>query len=126
MAVMMAKFTGANLIHGTTSEMAGPMVATYEQCVIDDEIMGFVHRLLAGFSLSDEELGLDAAREAMEAPGDGDFLAHPHTLERFRSQTWMPHISCRQATAQWQTEGGSDIHARARARGPGDGRDWPW
>lgn len=107
---------GANIIHGTTSEMDGLMVASFEQCVIDDEIMGFVHRLLRGISISDEELGFEAARDVMVGPGDGDFMAHPHTLERFRNHMWIPNISSREATAQWRELGSPTAQQRARER----------
>jgi len=107
---------GANLIHGTTSEMDGMMVASFQQCVIDDEIAGYVRRLLQGFSMEEEEFAFAAIEELMNTPGEGDFLCHPHTLARFRTHLWEPVISCRQATAQWREEGAKRVEEAARAR----------
>jgi len=117
MAYLLAlSLAGANLIHGTTSEMDGLMVSSFEQCVIDNEIMGFVNRLLRGFSLEDAEFGFDAIADAMTAPGEGDFMSHDHTLARFRKETWQPTLSLRMGTAQWREQGAKSVEQSAREK----------
>ncbi len=59
------------------------------QVVIDNEIAGYVKRMLAAFSVDDLSWAVDAIVEV--GPG-GHFLNHPSTAERFRQEFWLDHL----------------------------------
>jgi len=59
------------------------------QVVIDNEIIGYVKRMLEAFEVDDLSWAVDAICEV--GPG-GHFLSHPSTTERFRKEFWLDHI----------------------------------
>jgi trimethylamine--corrinoid protein Co-methyltransferase len=105
---------GGNLIHGCTTEMDGMMIASLEQCVIDNEIMGMTRRLISGFSVDDDSLAVDVIAEV--APGDGNYMVHAHTTEHFRQTVWNPRIFTRENRAAWLRKGALDIRKVANER----------
>lgn len=94
---------GANLIHGCTTEMDGMLVASLEQCVIDNDIMAMTRRLISGFVIDDVSLALDVIEEV--ALGDGNFMVHPHTGEHFKEATFDPDVFTRENRATWMKKG---------------------
>jgi trimethylamine--corrinoid protein Co-methyltransferase len=105
---------GGNLIHGCTTEMDGMMIASLEQCVIDNEIMGMVRRLISGFPIDESSLALDVIAEV--APGDGNYMVHPHTARNFKQAVWDPRTFTRENRAIWLKKGGLDCRAAANER----------
>jgi trimethylamine--corrinoid protein Co-methyltransferase len=97
-----AALAGVNLIHGSTSEMDGMMVASAEQCVIDNDIMGMVRHLISGVQVNEETLALDVIQEV--SLGDGNFMVHPHTLARFRD-LYEPVAFTRRRMQDWASRG---------------------
>ena len=97
-----AALAGVNLIHGSTSEMDGMMVASAEQCVIDNDIMGMVRHLVSGVQVNEETLALDVIQEV--SLGDGNFMIHPHTLARFRD-LYEPAAFTRRKMQDWASRG---------------------
>jgi trimethylamine--corrinoid protein Co-methyltransferase len=83
------------------------------QLVIDDEILGMTKRILRGFEINDDMLGLDVVTRV--GPG-GNFLSDKHTLKYFRGEYYRPHILNRRAREIWQTKGGKDLNENARQR----------
>ncbi|ATW27872.1 hypothetical protein DCMF_26730 [Candidatus Formimonas warabiya] len=65
---------------------------SYEQFIVDLEIMGMVKYFLEGLSLSENDLAVDWIHQV--GPG-GEFLTSQHTLENCRSASWIPEISLR-------------------------------
>lgn len=105
---------GGNLIHGCTTEMDGMMIASLEQCVIDNDIMGMVRRMISGFAIDDDALALDVIAEV--APGDGNYMVHPHTAQHFKRAVWDPHVFTRENRATWLKRGGLDVRTVANER----------
>lgn len=105
---------GINLIHGCTSEMDGMMIASLEQCVIDNDIMGMVRRLVCGFSVDADTLALEAI--AAVAPADGSYLTHPHTLAHYKEAIFEPKVFTRQRRSEWLEHGGLSARQAAAAR----------
>jgi trimethylamine--corrinoid protein Co-methyltransferase len=97
-----AALAGVNLIHGSTSEMDGMMVASAEQCIIDNDIMGMVRHLVSGVQVDEETLAFDAIQEV--SLGDGNFMIHPHTLARFRD-LYEPVAFTRRRMQDWVSKG---------------------
>jgi len=102
----------ANLVSG-----AGQVEHVYAvdpvQLVIDDEIVGMTQRILRGFEINDDTLGLDAL--ARVGPG-GNFLSDDHTLKYFKTEYYRPRIFNRGTREIWQSKGAKDLNENARER----------
>jgi trimethylamine--corrinoid protein Co-methyltransferase len=88
-------------------------VASLEQAVIDDEIVGMVMRALRGVEVSDDSLAVEAIDRV--GPG-GHYLLDDHTLQFMRPEFYYPHLSDRQNRPAWEVAGKQDTRARAIAR----------
>jgi trimethylamine--corrinoid protein Co-methyltransferase len=74
---------------GSTNNMMAnsPVIA-----VIDNEIIGLIKHIVAGFQIDDEALAFDVMKTVI--PRDGIFLAERHTLKQMRQDAiWIPGIS---------------------------------
>lgn len=103
---------GVNIIHVAIGNLAMMGIANYEQCVIDNEILGATFRFLRGIDTSKEAIGLDAFREAGHT---ANFLQTRHALKYCRSdERWKPKITDRGNWNQWMANtGGKDMRERA-------------
>lgn len=111
--VLTNALAGVNFIHLSVGMMEQMLLASYEQCVIDDEILGAAFRITRGVEVTDETLALDALREV--GPG-GNFLAHEHTVRHLRRELWFPKVTNRETYPGWLAAGGLDMRQRANAR----------
>jgi len=91
----------------------GALVFSPLQLVIDNEIAGYVKRILDGFEVTDETLALDVIKEV--GPG-GNFLAHPHTAENFRKEFWLTGLMERMPYAVWEAQETKGFEEKCRAR----------
>lgn len=108
-AVLMAGLAGASL-----GNMAGllesNLVASYEQLMIDNEIIGTTERILRGMDFDEEALALDVIDKV--GPG-GIYLSQRHTMSRFRKEHYLPTISDRSYYSGWVKGGSKEIAGRA-------------
>ena len=102
---------GANFIHDAAGLIEFALTASYEQYVIDNEIIGMVMRALKGIEVSEDTLALEVIDKV--GPG-GNFLAEPHTVAHMRSEFFFPKLSDRSSREKWLAEGGKDARQRAR------------
>lgn len=105
---------GVNFIHLAFGMIDQLLTASYEQAVIDDEILAAAFRLAEGFEVTPETIGLDQLRAA--GPG-GNFLTEPYTVRNLRRFLWQPQLSTRLVWEEWQTvHAGRDMRQRANLR----------
>ncbi len=104
---------GVNIIHVAIGNLAMMGIANYEQCLIDNEILGSTFRFLRGIDTSKEAIGIDAF---MEAGHSATFLQTKHALKYCRSdERWEPRLTDRGSWNQWLANtGGKDMRERAR------------
>ena len=104
---------GVNIIHVAIGNLAMMSIANYEQCLIDNEILGSTFRILKGIEVSKDTIGLDAFREAGHS---SSFISTAHTLKYCRSgMRWEPKLTDRGNWNQWMAEtGGKDMRERAK------------
>jgi trimethylamine--corrinoid protein Co-methyltransferase len=111
-STLLPALVGANVVSG-----AGGLEHVYTgdpvQLVIDDEIMGMTKRVLRGFEINDDTLGLEAL--ARVGPG-GNFLSDDHTLKYFKTEYYKPRIFNRGTREIWQSKGAKDLNENARER----------
>jgi trimethylamine--corrinoid protein Co-methyltransferase len=107
---LLPALAGLNMICGGAA-YGGELVLTLEGYVIDDEVIGWVKRVLDGFAVDEKRLALDLI--ATQGPG-GQFIQEDHTLRYFRQEMWIPTLSDRDATVTWMQAGGLGVRERAR------------
>jgi len=111
--------TGFSICLGGADLMLNPgmfssgMIASFEQLVIDNEILGYLERVVRGMQVNEDTLAVSLIRKVGHG---GQFLKEPHTLKQFKNELWMPDISCRSAFGRWYSRGGHDVVAIARER----------
>jgi len=87
------------------------LTVSFEQYVIDNEIIGMVRRMARGFEVNPETLALDVIRAV--GPG-GNFMAEDHTVRYMRDMLFSPLLSDRNERERWLDAGGKDARERAR------------
>lgn len=111
--VLGCALSGVNFIHLSIGMMEQMLMASYEQCVIDNEILGAALHIAKGVEVNRETLAVDVIKEI--GPG-GNYLAHEHTINNFRKVGWFPKITNRKKWEDWMIDGGKDMRQRANER----------
>ena len=93
---------GCDLAVHSAGWLEGGLVASYEKFAIDLEIIAMFERLRTGLVVDDDSLAFDAIAEV--GPG-GLFLAHDHTLARFRDEVFMSPLFRSMAYPNWVKQG---------------------
>ncbi len=88
--------------------LAGSRIWSYEQLLLDAEILGLVRGICLGIPVDDESLAIEVIRGV--GPG-GDFLSEPHTRRHMRER-WSPALIDRRPPAP---DGTRRVDARERA-----------
>ena len=111
LSVMMAKFSGANLIHDVGYVESG-LTTSYEMIVLTDELVALTDHLMKGIEITDETLMLEEIHTV--GPG-GHFMDTEQTLKRFRN-FWYPDLLDRGRREQWLEVGSTTLGQRLTAR----------
>lgn len=86
---------------------------SYEQIVIDDEIVAAIARLIRGDRADEDTMALDV----IERVGPGkNFLAQRHTLAHVKTDHFMPNLIDRRSFDAWSADGSKTLVDRARER----------
>jgi trimethylamine--corrinoid protein Co-methyltransferase len=110
MNCLVAGLSGVNLIHDC-GYLAGGSVGSMEMAVVDNEIIGYVERILRGVRVDDETLATDL----IKAVGpQGHFMSHKHTLDNIRKELYIPKLFDRTSEATWMKQGKKSIQHLAR------------
>ena len=108
---MLAVLAGANYIHDAAGILEFCTTASYEQMVIDNEIIGICLRAARGIEVDEDKLAEEVIRRV--GPG-GNFIAEDHTIRHFRSEFFYPTVADRQLRTAWEKSGSLDTQERAR------------
>lgn len=108
--VLGCALSGVNFIHLSIGMMEQMLLASYEQCVIDNEIMGAALHITKGMEVNRDTLAVDVIKAV--GPG-GNYLAHEHTVKNFREVNWFPKLTNRKKWDSWMDDGGKDMRQRA-------------
>lgn len=107
LAVAMA---GADCVRLAAGILDSGNSISYEQYAIDNEIIGTVHRLLAGIRVTEETLGFDVIEKV--GPG-GNYVMEDHTVEHMMNEFFYPDLSVRCNFDVWEERGRPDMLSRA-------------
>ncbi|MBS1252272.1 MAG: Glycine betaine methyltransferase [Anaerolineales bacterium] len=107
---------GADCLSGVGGLENG-VSASYEQIVIDNEILDLVYRTCRGFAVDEETLAVDVVGKVI-SEDSGTFLDRSHTINYMRAgEVWMPALSDRQGWEDWAPESKTIVdQARDEAR----------
>jgi len=109
LSVLMAKLTGANLIHDV-GYMESGLTGSFEMIVLTDELVDMTNSLINGIEVSDETMMLDELDRV--GPG-GHFLNTDATMERFQD-FWYPDLMSREIRETWVERGATTMRDRLR------------
>ena len=110
----LAVAAGSRLLAAGLGCLALAGVSSLAQIVIDYEFTQVLDRLVRGFTVDAESIGLDM----IKAIGiGGSFLGEEHTVRNMRETLYFPELSDRRAAGQWiEDRQGMLDHAKAKVR----------
>ncbi len=111
LSVIMAKLSGANLVHDV-GYMESGLATSYEMILLTDELVAMCDHLMKGIEVSDETLMVDELHQV--GPG-GHFLDTRQTLKRFR-EFWFPSLLDRKRRPQWLESGAATLGQRLNTK----------
>jgi len=112
LCTLMSSLEGSNLIHDVAYLGQG-LLGNPSMIVMCDEIISYVKRIMRGFDISPEMMGLEAI--AQVGPS-GDYLTTRHTLKHFRRELWQPTVLNRENPETWQQQGSRRCEERVLER----------
>lgn len=104
-------YAGCDIIHVATGNLEQMYLASYEQCVMDDEILAACFRIVEGFQVNDDTLAVDVFREVGHK---ARFMEHEHTVRHLRQECWYPKLTDRGNWDRWEAKGAKDMREVAR------------
>ncbi|MBR0598803.1 trimethylamine methyltransferase family protein [Clostridiales bacterium BAD-6] len=110
MTAMLPALTGSNIIYGMGMLEMG-MTMSYEQLLIDQEIVRMIRRILQGIPVNKETIALDVIRKVGPA---GNYLGERHTLKYMRQELSTTNLINRKMRDNWENAGAKDMAERAR------------
>lgn len=102
---------GADYIHLAAGMLDSGNSISYEQYVIDNEIIGMIHRILSGIEVNEDTLGFDVIEQV--GPG-GNYVMEDHTVDHMMDEFYYPNLSVRCNFDVWEERGRPDMLIRAR------------
>jgi trimethylamine---corrinoid protein Co-methyltransferase len=116
---------GTNFVHLSYGMMEQMLLASYEQVVVDEEIIAAAYRIARGFEVNDATLSVDLLKRV--GPLGGHFLTQRETRDFYRKDRWIPTISNRDPWETWQAAGAKDMRQAANERARAIlSEDKPW
>jgi len=83
---------------------------SYEQYVIDNELLGMIYRAISGMSVTKDTLGFDTIKQV--GPG-GNYVIQEHTIEHMMDEFFYPNLSVRCNFDIWEERGRPNMLSRA-------------
>jgi len=97
-------------VHWGAGVVGSAIAASYEQLVIDNEILGMLKRMVEGISVNDDTLAVDLI---CRVGPRGNYLGEEHTVKYLLKEHWMPRISEKRTLEGWRKAGAKDIAQKA-------------
>jgi trimethylamine--corrinoid protein Co-methyltransferase len=107
---LMVAMAGADCIHLAAGMLDSGNSISYEQYVIDNEIIGMIRRVLTGIKVDEDTLGLDVIEKV--GPG-GNYVMEDHTVEHMTKEFFYPELAVRSIFDIWEKEGRPSMMSRA-------------
>jgi len=104
-SMTLAAMSGVNFIT-SVGTLESTNQGAHELCVIDNEIIGRIERLMEGIAVNPTTLAMDAIRRV--GP-EGNYLKERHTLNHIIPEHFIPSVSDRQPLEAWKRGGQKGI-----------------
>ncbi len=82
--------------------------------VLDNDITGWIGRLIEGIQVTDETLGIDLINKVGPIPGS--YLTTEHTRKWWKKEQFRPKVADRECYPEWIKGGKKDALALAKAK----------
>jgi Trimethylamine:corrinoid methyltransferase len=112
MTAMLPALAGASLLYGMGMIDSG-IAMSYEQLVIDSEIVRMVRRILRGMAVNEETLALEVTKAVGPV---GNFLGQKHTRQHMRDELTRTSLFERRMNDAWVRSGAMGTYERAREK----------
>ncbi|MFP3870902.1 MAG: trimethylamine methyltransferase family protein [Syntrophobacteria bacterium] len=89
---LMVAASGADCVHLAAGMLDSGNSISYEQYVIDNEVIGMIRRILAGIKVNEDTLGLEVIEKV--GPG-GHYVMEDHTVDHMMDEFFYPELSVR-------------------------------
>lgn len=110
---LMVALNGADLVHLAAGMLDSGNSISYEQYVIDDEIIGMVQRMVKGIRIDSDTLAFDIIKKV--GPG-GNFVLEDHTVEHMMDEFFYPNLGVRCNFDIWEQKKRPGMLSRANDR----------
>lgn len=111
---LLVALAGGNYIHDAAGLLECCLLASHEQYVIDNEMLGMICRILDGIRVTPDTLSFEQIKEIGPR---GNFMGLRHTLDHVRSgEHYLPRLFDRSTRDTWLARGGKDIREVAREK----------
>jgi trimethylamine--corrinoid protein Co-methyltransferase len=110
---LMTALNGADLVHLAAGMLDSGNSISYEQYVIDDEIIGMVQRMVKGIQTDPDTLAFDIIKKV--GPG-GNFVLENHTVEHMMDEFFYPGLGIRCNFDIWEQKARPSMLSRANDR----------
>jgi trimethylamine--corrinoid protein Co-methyltransferase len=105
--------TGADYIHLAAGMLDSANSISYEQYVIDNEIIGMISRILSGIKVNEDVMAFDVIERV--GPG-GNFVTEDHTIDHMKDEFFYPNLSVRCNFDVWEERGKQNMLSQAYVR----------
>jgi trimethylamine--corrinoid protein Co-methyltransferase len=112
LTLLLTALSGASFIHHAVGMLENMNLVSYEQVVLDNDIVQMVKRVLQGIQTTPAHLAVEAIQRI--GPG-GHYLEDEHTLQYMRQEFINPRLSDRHNRERWKEAGKTDSRERATA-----------
>ena len=109
LTAILPALTGSNVIYGMGMLEMG-MTMSYEQLLIDAEIVRMIRRVMMGIAVNKDTLALDVIKSVGPA---GTYLGERHTMKHMRKESSQTRLIDRHMYESWLKQGGQDMKERA-------------
>jgi len=103
--------SGIDFVLHAAGILSSYLAFSYEKFVMDDELCGMLRHFQHGMEVSVDTLAVDVIKNVGH---DGHYLGQSHTIERCRTEFWLPKIGDRSGMEAWW--GGDQLDAADRSR----------
>ncbi|MFC2019476.1 trimethylamine methyltransferase family protein [Chloroflexota bacterium] len=107
---LMVALAGADCVHLAAGLLDSGNSISYEQFVIDNEVIGMIQRILTGIKVNEATLGFDVIEKV--GPG-GHYILEDHTVEHMMDEFFYPDLIMRYNFDSWEEKGRPDMLSRA-------------
>ena len=105
--------SGIDFVLHAAGIISSYLAFSYEKFVMDDELCGMLKHFFHGMEVTPETLALEVINSVGH---DGHYLGESHTIERCRSEFWLPDLGDRSGLEAWWGGEQEDTTARCTQR----------